>query len=253
MWQHQRKTGLGKDLFIFLNCTCIHNVCIFVPRWINENFVVFFLFTGCDEYLNAHPILSFQTNQPVDLRKASSVSLSATQATSCTFNQTDSVHDYSGFRSRWTTISNGFFNLTMTSGNGKFNLSVRAADCQWLSWVKLSKLASCMAKIAPTWLVTNQVGAIFAILLGISLRMAFFKENIPRLHGHLLWQPSHLPQKPFLTTLTKCSLIPIILFHAIFSNACIKVIRMCYLFCVVTCKQSSVFRVTHVFKGFGWL
>ena len=93
----------------------------------------FFLSPGCDEYLNAHPILSFQTfpqQQPVDLTKASSVSLSATQATSCTFNQTDSVHDYSGFQSRWTTISNGFFNLTMTSGNGTFNLSVRAADCQ---------------------------------------------------------------------------------------------------------------------------
>ena len=122
----------GTDLFIFINCTCIHKVCIFTPRWINEN-VFFFLLTGCDEYLNAHPILSFQTNQPVDLTKASSVSLSATQATSCSFNQTDSVHDYSGFQSRWTTISSGFFNLTMTSGNGKFNLSVRAADCQWFT------------------------------------------------------------------------------------------------------------------------
>ena len=92
----------------------------------------FFLLTGCDEYLNTHPILSFQATppQPLDLIKASSVSLSATQATSCAFNQTDSVHDYSGFQSRWTTISNGFFNLTMTSGNGTFNLSVRAADCQ---------------------------------------------------------------------------------------------------------------------------
>ena len=90
----------------------------------------FFLLTGCDEYLNTRPILSFQTNQPVDLMKASLVSLSATQATSCAFNHTYSVHDYSGFQSRWTTISNGFFNLTMTSGNGKFNISVRAADCQ---------------------------------------------------------------------------------------------------------------------------
>ena len=84
----------------------------------------FFLLAGCDEYLNTRPILSFQTNQPVDLTKASSVSLSATQATSCTFNQTYSVHDYSGFQSRWKTISNGFFNLTTTIGNGKFNLSV---------------------------------------------------------------------------------------------------------------------------------
>ena len=93
----------------------------------------FFLLTGCDEYLNTRPILSFQAvpqQQPLDLIKASSVSLSATQATSCTFNQTYSVHDYSGFQSRWKTISNGFFNLTTTSGNGKFNISVRAADCQ---------------------------------------------------------------------------------------------------------------------------
>ena len=91
-----------------------------------------FLLTGCTEYLNAHPILSFQTNpprQPVDLITASSVTLSAKQATSCTFNQKYSVHDYSGFQSRWRTISNRFFNLTMTSGNGKFNLNVRAVDC----------------------------------------------------------------------------------------------------------------------------
>ena len=94
--------------------------------------LVFFLLTGCDEYLNTGPILSFQAipQQPVDLIKASAVSLAATQATSCTFNRTYSVHDYSGFQSRWTTISNGFFNLTMTSGNGKFNLTVRATDCQ---------------------------------------------------------------------------------------------------------------------------
>ena len=91
-----------------------------------------FLLTGCDEYLNPRPILSFQTNpprQPVDLITASSVTLSATQATSCTFNQKYSVHDYSGFQSRWRTISNTFFNLTMTSGNGRFNLNVRDADC----------------------------------------------------------------------------------------------------------------------------
>ena len=90
-----------------------------------------FLLTGCDEYLNLRPILSFQTfpqQQPIDLIKASSVSLSA-QATSCTFNQKYSVHDYSGFQSRWRTISNRFFSLSMTSGNGKFNLNVRAADC----------------------------------------------------------------------------------------------------------------------------
>ena len=143
----------GTDLFMFLNCMCIHTVCInlLLSAWINENFGFFFLLTGCDEYLNTHPILSFQTNQPVDLIKASSVSLSATQATSCTFNQTYSVYDYSGFQNRWTTISNGFFNLTMTSGNGKFNLSVRTADCQWFTVIPgLSKVASCMAKIVPT-------------------------------------------------------------------------------------------------------
>ena len=92
-----------------------------------------FLLTGCDEYLNLHPILSYDTNprqQPVDLITASSLSLSATQATSCTFNQQYSVHDYSGFRSRWGTISDRFFNLTMRSGNGEFNLNVRAADCR---------------------------------------------------------------------------------------------------------------------------
>ena len=91
-----------------------------------------FLLTGCDEYLNLRPILSYDTNprqQPVDLITASSLSLSATQATSCTFNQKYSVHDYSGFQSRWRTISNMFFNLRMTSGNGNFNLNVRAADC----------------------------------------------------------------------------------------------------------------------------
>ena len=95
-----------------------------------------FLLTGCDEYLNLRPILSYDTNprqQPVDLVTASSLSLSATRATSCTFNQKYSVHDYSGFQSRWTTISNRFFNLTVTSGNGEFNLNVRAADCQWFT------------------------------------------------------------------------------------------------------------------------
>ena len=144
----------GKYLFIFLNCTCTHNACIFA-RWKNENF--FFLLTGCDEYLNTGPILSFQAipQQPVDLIKASAVSLAATQATSCTFNQTYSVHDYSGFQSRWTTISNGFFNLTMTSGNGKFNLTVRATDCQWFTVIPgLSKVASCRRKLPPTWLVS---------------------------------------------------------------------------------------------------
>ena len=91
-----------------------------------------FLLTDCDEYLNLRPILSFQTvpqRQPIDLIKASSVSLSATQATNCTFNQKYSVHDYSGFQSGWRTISDKFFNLTMRSGNGEFNLNVRAADC----------------------------------------------------------------------------------------------------------------------------
>ncbi|CAH3138433.1 unnamed protein product [Porites lobata] len=86
-------------------------------------------FGGCDEYLNLRPILSYDTNprqQPVDLITASSLSLSATQATSCTFNQKYSVHDYSGFQSRWRTISNMFFNLRMTSGNGKFNLNWKA-------------------------------------------------------------------------------------------------------------------------------
>ena len=92
----------------------------------------FFPFTGCAEYLSTGPILSFQATpqQPLDLITASSLTLSATRATSCTFNQKYFVHDYSGFQSRWTTISNGFFNLTMTSANGKFNLNVRAADCQ---------------------------------------------------------------------------------------------------------------------------
>ena len=91
-----------------------------------------FLLTGCDKYLNGRYILSYDTNprqQPVDLITASSLSLSATQATSCTFNQKYSVHDYSGFQSRWRTISDRFFSLTMTSGNGRFNLNVRAADC----------------------------------------------------------------------------------------------------------------------------
>ena len=95
--------------------------------------VTFFPFTGCDEYLNTRPILSFQAvpqQQPLDLIKASSLTLSATRATSCTFNEKYFVHDYNGFQSRWRTISNGFFNLTMTSANGKFNLNVRAADCQ---------------------------------------------------------------------------------------------------------------------------
>lgn len=92
-----------------------------------------FLLTGCDEYLNLSPILSYDTQprqQPVDLVTASSLSLSATKATSCTFNQKYSVHDYSGFQSRWTTISDRLFNLRMTRGNGKFNLEVRAADYQ---------------------------------------------------------------------------------------------------------------------------
>ena len=91
-----------------------------------------FLLTGCKDYLNLPDILSYDTNprqQPVDLMTASSLSLSATQATSCTFNQQYSVHDYRGFWSRWGTISDRFFNLTMTSGNGEFNLNVRAADC----------------------------------------------------------------------------------------------------------------------------
>ena len=103
-----------------------------------------FLLTDCDEYLNLNPILSFQTNppqQPVDLITASSVTLSAKQATSCAFNQKYSVHDYSGFQSRWRTISNRFFNLTMTSGNGRFNLNVRAADChsQWFTVIASTK------------------------------------------------------------------------------------------------------------------
>ena len=93
-------------------------------------FSVLFFYSGCDEYLNLNPILSFQTNppqQPVDLTKASSLTLSATRASSCTFNQVYSVHDYSGFQSRWRTISNRFFNLTKTSVRGKFELNVRVA------------------------------------------------------------------------------------------------------------------------------
>ena len=90
----------------------------------------FFLLTGCDEYINTTPILSWQTDapqQPLDLTKSSSVSLSATQAASlsCTFNQTYFIHDYSGFQSRWTTISDTFFSLTTTSGT--FNIKVRVA------------------------------------------------------------------------------------------------------------------------------
>ena len=87
-----------------------------------------FLLTGCDEYLNLHPILSYDTNprqQPVDLITASSLSLSATQATSCTFNQTYSVHDYGGFQSRWRNISNRFFSLSKRSVTGNFKLKVR--------------------------------------------------------------------------------------------------------------------------------
>ena len=104
-----------------------------------------FLLTSCDEYLNLRPILSFQTfpqQQPIDLIKASSVSLSA-QATSCTFNKKYSVHDYSGFQSRWRTFSNRFFSLSMTSGNGKVNLNVRAADChsQWFTVIPKCGLA----------------------------------------------------------------------------------------------------------------
>lgn len=89
-----------------------------------------FLLTGCDEYLNLQPILSFTTSpprQPVDLITASSLTLSVTQATSCTFNQIYSVHDYSGFQSRWRTISDRFFNLTKTSARGEFELNVRVA------------------------------------------------------------------------------------------------------------------------------
>lgn len=89
-----------------------------------------FLLTGCDEYLNLQPILSFTANpprQPVDLITASSLTLSVTQATSCTFNQIYSVHDYSGFQSRWRTISDRFFNLTKTSARGEFELNVRVA------------------------------------------------------------------------------------------------------------------------------
>ena len=90
----------------------------------------FFLLTGCDEYINTTPILSWQTDapqQPLDLTKSSSVSLSATQAASlsCTFNQTYFIHDYSGFQSRWTNISDTFFSLTTTSGT--FNIKVRVA------------------------------------------------------------------------------------------------------------------------------
>ena len=89
--------------------------------------IFFFLLTGCDEYLNTGPILSFQATpqQPVDLVKASSLTLSATQATSCTFNQTYSVHDYGGFQSRWRNISNGFFSLSKRSVTGNFKLKVR--------------------------------------------------------------------------------------------------------------------------------
>ena len=118
-WLLQRGSTVGKLI-------------LWNTQW--ELLVFFFLLTGCDKYLNLHPILSYDTNprqQPVDLITASSVSLSDTQATSCAFNQKYFVHDYSGFQSRWTNISNGFFNLTMTSGNGQFNLNVRAADCQW--------------------------------------------------------------------------------------------------------------------------
>ena len=98
-----------------------------------------FFLTGCDEYLNLRPILSFQTTpqrQPVDLIKASSLTLSSTQATDCTFNQTYSVYDYSGFQSRWRTISNEFFNLTkmpVVGGSGSFELKVRVAVIQLLS------------------------------------------------------------------------------------------------------------------------
>lgn len=87
----------------------------------------FFLLTGCDEYINTKPILSFRTGlpQPLDLTKSSSVSLSARLETSCTFNQTYFIHDYAGFQSRWRTISNSFFSLTMTSGI--FRIKVRVA------------------------------------------------------------------------------------------------------------------------------
>ena len=161
MWQPRRKTRFnmlyGRYGSFYFHKLHMHTQSMHICSSVNKWECFFFLLTGCDEYLNAHPILSFQTNQPVDLTKASSVSLSATQATSCTFNQTDSVHDYSGFQSRWTTISSGFFNLTMTSGNGKFSLSVRAASLSMIyrnTRVKLSKVASCMAKIAPSWLVS---------------------------------------------------------------------------------------------------
>ena len=89
--------------------------------------LAFFLLTGCDKYLNTGPILSFQATpqQPLDLTKAGSLKLSSTQAASCTLNQTYSVHDYSGFQSRWRTISNRFFSLT--SVGGKFKLNVRVA------------------------------------------------------------------------------------------------------------------------------
>lgn len=91
--------------------------------------LLFFLLTGCDEYINTKPILSFRSGlpQPLDLTTSSSVSLSGRLAagTRCTFNQTYFIHDYGGFQSRWTTIRNSFFSLTKTSGG--FTIKVRVA------------------------------------------------------------------------------------------------------------------------------
>lgn len=93
---------------------------------LNETyFSVLLFYSGCDKYLNPHPILSYENNPPLDLITASSLTLSAAQATSCTFNQTYSVLDYGGFRSRWRNINNRFFSLTRTSVRGNFKLNVR--------------------------------------------------------------------------------------------------------------------------------
>ena len=84
---------------------------------------VFFLLTGCDKYIEKPPLLA-PPKQPLNLIQASLASFSASNAESCTFNQRYFVHDYSGFRSRWTTINDTFFSLTNANTNGGFYIRV---------------------------------------------------------------------------------------------------------------------------------
>ena len=75
------------------------------------------------------PLLSYNSGQPLNLKQAGSVALSIASGRSCTFNQKYLFHDYSGFQSRWTTVSNNFFNMTSRSGTFVINVRVVVINC----------------------------------------------------------------------------------------------------------------------------